>query len=249
MPIKKMAILNGSTISNVAIWDGVAPWSPSSTAGDITGRIYLGTGHTYAARATGPYTKNVIIDGNSLAAQYRYATNGIEAGLIQAGLTAGDIFNNAFSGRTTNGAIQNAFTNVDAFYDSQCSKNLLIFWEGTNDLHLLGLSAAQAYANIKTYCVGRRKAGFQVLVATILPRTGESANQETRRIDLNTMLRTAIANNETWLNGIIDVGADATLGNIATCADTSIYYDGTHLTVAGHALLAPIFRDAVSPFL
>jgi hypothetical protein len=242
---KRMAILNGSTITDVAVWDGVSPWNPSASSPDITGRIYVGKGQTYVARPGSSYTHNIIIDGNSIANALRNSGNGIEAAVTSLGLTTSDYYNVSFSGRTTTGAINNAFSAVDLFYDSLATKNICIFWEGTNDLNLLGLTAAQAYANMKTYGIGRKRAGFKTIFGTTMPATGTGYNQEDRRIALNDLLRTAKASGESWIDAIADVGGGSDLGNIDTTSDTAIFYDGTHLTAAGHALAMPYFKSAL----
>jgi hypothetical protein len=242
MANKRLALLNGSTIANVAVWDGVKTYSPGFSTADITTRIYLGRGHTYVSLPENR-THNIVIDGNSIADAELLTTRAIEASIIEAGLTVNDFVNVAASAKTSTGAIANAPVSVDRLYDSAFEgKNICFYWEISNDLALNGYTAAQAHSAVITYVRGRKKAGFGVIVGTCLPRTGEGADIETKRLSVNQLIKDS-AGTEGFT--VADVASDAVMGNISTCANTTYYSDGTHPTNAGQELLIDYFRDAL----
>lgn len=242
--MKRMAILDGSNnIKNVAVWDGITPWNPGSSIADITGRIHLGRGHQYVPRSS-IGTHNILIDGNSLACAH-LGGNAIEEGIIDSGLTTSDYLNVAQSGRTTHGLIGLAATNVDSFYDSSFDKNICIIWEITNDLFLGGKSDVQAFQDLKDYCNERRHAGWMVIAATCLPRTGENADIETNRLSVNSMIRS----DSSFYDSLADVASDSIMGNINSTYDIDYYYDQTHPTVEGHHLLKEYFKSALQEII
>lgn len=246
--MKRLAILNGSTIQNVAVWDGVMTFAPAATAKEITTRPFIGRNHTYADRpSSGAYTYNIIIDGNSIACAH-LGGNACEEGVTGAGLTTNDYYNVAVSGRTTRGLITLAFAQVDSFYDTAFgNKNILILWEGSNDLALNASSAASAYQSIKEYCMARKALGFKIIVATILPRN--DVDIEARRLTVNTSIRNAKTNNESWIDAVADVASDPTIGIFSATSNTAIYYDGVHPAASAHHTLASYFTDALESLL
>jgi hypothetical protein len=240
--MKTIAILNGSTIQNVAVWDGVSVFNPASSV-EITGRHLLGIGKTHVAHKTGA-AHNIVIDGNSITAAHR-PENAVEDAVIAAGLTSNDFHNLALSGAGTVGLSTVGFTKIDYMFNSTFTNNICIFWEGTNDLYLNpARTGAQAFTNIKNYCISRKHTGFKVIVGTILPR-GSDANQEQRRLDCNALIRDAYTNNEPWIDAIADVASDPVMGLFSTTLDINLYYDEVHLASAGHDLCKPYFRDAI----
>jgi hypothetical protein len=111
--------------------------------------------------------------------------------------------------------------------------NVLVVWEGTNDL-FFGASVDQAFSRLRSYCEARRKAGWSVVVLTLLPRLepGTPGGFETSRTEVNRRLRA------TWPgcpDSVVDVAADLLLANPA---DRSTFRDGTHLTPLGTSIAA-----------
>lgn len=188
----------------------------------------------------------IIFDGNSLSAlsdsggatnRYMYQTGRkLLPDLYECKYVAS-------GGRTTANMIADAATRVDAFYDAARPSNIVVAWEITNDL-FFGASAATAYNNIVTYCQGRQAEGFQVVVLSVLPRSGLGVPDtfEASRQTINTNLR---ANWESFADALADIGADETIGVAGADLDTTFYIDGVHMTDAGYGLVAEIVKDAI----
>lgn len=45
--MKRIAIITGGVVTNVAVWDGVAAWTPEGVLVDVTGTPEVGKGWTY----------------------------------------------------------------------------------------------------------------------------------------------------------------------------------------------------------
>lgn len=149
----------------------------------------------------------------------------------------------ASGGRTTANMIADAATRVDALYDAARPNNIVVAWEITNDL-FFGASAATAYSNIVTYCQGRQAEGFEVVVLSVLPRSGVGVPStfEADRQTVNTNMR---ANWASFADALADVGADDTIGVAGADLDTTLYVDGVHMTDAGYGIVAGIVKDAI----
>jgi hypothetical protein len=62
------------------------------------------------------------------------------------------------------------------------------------------------------------------------PDTGYNAKRDA----VNALL----AADHSFVDVLIDVAADAVMGNVATTADVNYYYDGWHPAAAGHTIIA-----------
>lgn len=131
--------------------------------------------------------------------------------------------------------------NVDALYTASRSKNILSVLIGRNDLDTL--SAATFVANLKTYCLARRAAGWTILLCTITPSTFAGFN--TKRNDANTL----IYGDTSFYDGLADFAADATMGPDAAASDTLLYSDGTHPTATGQGHLKTVWEAALTALL
>src|SRR5665647_550279 len=90
--------------------------------------------------------------------------------LLPGGL---DMKNLGVGGQTTQMMAADAGAEVDPLYAASRRCNILVCWEGTNDL-ILGTAppydARQAYRHLAAYCKARQRAGFRVVICTVLPR-------------------------------------------------------------------------------
>ena len=151
-------------------------------------------------------------------------------------------------GQTTGMMAADAADQVDPLASPRRVHDILVVWEGTNDLAYgtsPPLDAAEAYRNLARYCWARRRAGFQVVVCTVLPREG-SAAFDAARSDLNKRLRAGWPG---FADALADVAADPTVGPAGAELDTAYYRDTVHLTPAGYALVARRVADAVRGLL
>lgn len=189
-------------------------------------------------------THNIVIDGNSIAAA---TVNAIGEALIYVGFCSGCYTNVSLSGKSTTALVLSAPTNVDPLFNEQLpGRNICILWEGTNDLYLhAAMTGIEAYNKIKEYGINRWERGFKFIPGTLLPRTGDGANQEDRRLVCNALLRQAWADREYWIANLADPGADPIMGQLTTTSKTTYYSDGTHPTTLGHSICRPYFRDAI----
>ena len=80
---------------------------------------------------------------------------------------------------------------VDTHYRANADLDLCVVLAGGARLLRTGLTAAEVYQSLKTYCAERRAAGFRVVVLSVLPRN-DSVTFEPARLAFNAMLR------DTW---------------------------------------------------
>ena len=165
--------------------------------------------------------------------------------LLPGGLT---LVNLGVPGQTTGMMAADAATQVDPLASPRREHDILVVWEGTNDLAYgtsAPLDAADAYRHLAKYCEARRRAGFQVVVCTVLPREG-SAPFDAARSDLNERLR---AGWPRFADALADVAADPAIGPGGAELDTTYYRDTVHLTPAGYRLVARRVAVAVRGLL
>lgn len=202
-------------------------------------------------------TWNFIVHGNS----HTLGVGGSNVSTTNEGILAAngsplatDWLCMSTSGITTPALAAEAATKVDPLYNTSiaANKRILFFWEGTNDIaSTLSSDATAFYNSIKSYCQARRAAGWDnIIVGTILPRTGtftNSANYETVRLSVNTMIRDALTNGETWLDAIADFASDATIGGTAASDNTTYYNtDKLHLKDAGQTIAKTYLTSAIN---
>jgi lysophospholipase L1-like esterase len=119
---------------------------------------------------------NIVVDGNSISTQ-GYATLGWPQSMRQM-LAAQDyqttVVSYAVSGQSTGDMIRDASAQIDPLLRSDRVSNILIVFEGTNDLYFYDLSTANRVAlakqNIRDYCRLRQSAGWFVVLITSSPR-------------------------------------------------------------------------------
>ena len=139
--------------------------------------------------------------------------------------------------------ITDAPTSVDPTQADGIDDWLLVF-AGTNGIAINGNSAATEYADFKTYITARISAGWtadNIVVATMLPRTGVT---DSIRQDFNTAL---VGDDGGYGYRLARLDLNANIGDAGDDANATYFYDGTHPTAAGHAIIAQIFYDAMFP--
>ena len=125
-------------------------------------------------------------------------------------------------------------------------KNVLVFWEGTNELVVNKATPEAAHEAIKQFCLARRKAGWKkIAVMTVLPReTG--GDFEARRIALNQLLRN---NWKGYADALIDVGGNTDIGQEGENTNKEFYSDGVHTTAKGNAVVASMVAPLLTNLL
>jgi len=191
----------------------------------------------------------VVFDGCSLVDDAGVAPEEGMPAQVMERLPAGlDMENLGVPGQTTQMMAADAAAEVDALYDSARPASVLVCWEGTNDLSYgtaRPYDAQEAYRGLAAYCEARQRAGFRVVICTVLPRERSAAFNEARNA-LNAELR---AHWRSFADALADVAANETIGGDGAEADTTYYRDTVHLTAAGYALVAREVAAAVRPLL
>lgn len=149
--------------------------------------------------------------------------------------------NVAVAGATTVDALARAATRVDPEFKPN-GKSIVVCWYGTNDSPMLGLTAAQTWANLVSYGDGRRAKGFKTIFVTMLSRTG----LDTFKNSLNSL---ALSDGLNHFDAIVDL-TGTTLGADGASADLSLFIDGIHpTTTAAQNVIAPAIQTKINNFL
>ena len=137
---------------------------------------------------------------------------------------------------------------VDPLFDPQLTRNVLIVFDGTNDLGGGHASAETAFGKLVGYCRARKAAHpWRILVVT----PSVAAYPDVYPADFDTqMVRYDGLIRRYWrwfADGIVDVGADPRLGKPGA-ERNPVYFtrDFTHLTDAGYAIVGQDAARAVS---
>lgn len=132
-------------------------------------------------------------------------------------------------------------------YRNSTAPSVLLIQQGTNDLYY-GSSGTALHRNILTpFVADARKAGFYVVVDTILPRSdsGWTPIMESERIAYNNLVR----GNRAGADAINDLAADPEMGDGSSYATSGLYADGAHPSLAGQQRLAVLNAMVLAPFL
>lgn len=192
-----------------------------------------------------PMNRLAIFDGNSLTAGS--GSTGGQTYPVQTAALLGsgwDTVNVGVGGQSTAGMNTRAGQFVDAAENAWRSGEIVVGWEGTNDL-FLGATPATSISRLTTYYSGRKAEGYRVVVMTVLPRSsvGVSGTFEADRQTINASLR---ANWPTYADALVDVAADPRIGDQGDETDTTYYADLTHLNNTGYgvvaSLVAPVLK-------
>lgn len=156
-------------------------------------------------------------------------------------------YNISKGGITTQGLSALATTSIDPLLAGKTGRSVLLFWEGTNDLVLNKSTAEAAQQAIKEFCLARRKAGWQkIIVLNVLPRSNTDAAFETERVKLNQLMRDNYLN---YADALIDIAANAEIGNAGAENNKINYADGVHLTAQGGAIIAKMVIPSLAKML
>ncbi|NUO50685.1 MAG: SGNH/GDSL hydrolase family protein [Polyangiaceae bacterium] len=149
------------------------------------------------------------------------------------------ISNVAVSGRTVLDMVNAAPTSLDPFYSAN-DFDITVMMGGTNQL---SFDAAEIHAHTRQYSRDRRRAGCNLLVlAGVMKGSGNNDRFETCRRLVNAYRR-----RNPWMYDIfMDVDLIPELQNPA---DTTYFFDGTHLNPAGHIVFATRLAALINPRL
>lgn len=180
----------------------------------------------------------VVFEGDSLTESSNNAPEADTAYPLKLATTGGITpipkwFNDADGGNTIQGMNSQTLVATELGANSAYTDRVCVLWAGANDLNSARTSA-QIIADIDTWIAAKQGLGAAVYVCTILPSTIQyDATEETRRLEVNSHIRTTATH-----NGYIDLTADARLSD----PTNSTYYlvDEFHINEAGNAVVAEL---------
>ncbi|HZK58293.1 MAG TPA: SGNH/GDSL hydrolase family protein [Cryobacterium sp.] len=196
-------------------------------------------------------SSQVICDGNSMTIGHPWEEPGSldPTAPYPAQLQAllGDTWlvrNDGVDSQDIDSMIADAATQIDPLYDANRMQNVVVCWEGTNEIYFHD-DGASAAAKLAYYCTTRKAAGFKVVILTVLPRSGSGvpADFETQRGICNTAIR---ANWRTYADALCDVAADPLIGDAGDEMNTTYYPDRVHLTKAGYGIIAAAVQGSLA---
>lgn len=127
--------------------------------------------------------------------------------------------------------------------------DIIVLWEGTNDLGNGGLSSADAWANVVTY-INSIPRGVKLVICTVIARdfVSDAADLMTRIGEYNTLVRN---NASTYGYTVCDLGADPMFDDRADCSVTANYdsFDKVHLKSGGNTRVVSLMTTAVQSIL
>lgn len=184
---------------------------------------------------------NVTVDNNAVGGHY-IPTN-VYNNLTKSKLT---FTSYAISGRTQTQIIASLATNIGPYIQPQ---DIVVNWEGTNDIDGNALSGAQGYANLVTCADYVQSRGGIYVACTITARdfAGDDADLMDRIDAYNALVRT---NQSYFLGGIVDLASYAEFNTKADASNTTYYHaDKLHLRTAAQALVITGIQNQVQTLL
>lgn len=181
----------------------------------------------------------VVCDGDSL-------TLGSGAGVTQPYpsqlcglLTNYEIFNSGVGDETADTLLSTVAAVIDPLFEAARTKNIYVLCTGINDI-TADTSSANIISDISNICLGRKTAGWSVIVCNLTPVNGLSAPRETVRSEVNASITTNWA---TYADAYVDFAGDSRLDDPT---DAIYYVDGIHNTNAGYAVRAELVAAAIA---
>jgi acyl-CoA thioesterase-1 len=190
----------------------------------------------------------IVFDGDSLTEGYMLAPSQSYPSQAMAqlpGWLASENF--GISGQTWPELLGDVSREVDPLFSLQRRLNLVVAWAGANDL-AVGYTPREVYENARRYCEARRRRGFTVITLTMFPLQpmDVDAGYEARRRVYNALLR------EHWrefADALVDVSADARIGDASGAERARYFIDAVHLTEAGYGVIADCVVSVIRPIV
>ena len=194
-----------------------------------------------AKNGTAVVTSTLVTDGDSLS-----------VATYQAGLSTTETFTAtqaAVSGRTLLMMQDASFHTVDTLFTRCGRRNVVVIWGGTNDFAVDLASVETVFNRLLAYCNYRRKAGWSVIVCTMISRTGTGIGAATLDSLKNTFNALIRLHWPTFADGLADLASNTHLGTDGSYSNTTYYnVDAIHLNATGYALVAGIVSSAINNF-
>lgn len=152
-------------------------------------------------------------------------------------------FSRAIGGQTQTQINANIATKITPFVRRG---DVIVLWEGTNDLSVNALTGAQAYANLVTYANTVRALGAKLIICTVIARdfTTDAADLMDRIDDYNELVR---ANQSSICDALCDLAADPLFDTRADASNTTYYLaDKLHQTQVGQDYIAGLISTTLN---
>lgn len=258
-------VSGGGTISASIPTNGVPFTYTPPASGTGTATVSVGDSKALEASCVISYApapspaKRAICAGNSLVVGQSLDSTAVPFPTTLATILGPgyEVLDTGIGGQTGAQILSGFTAQIGSHYDASKS-NILILWEGTNDLYF-GATASQASANLVAISQAWKAIdpSNKTYVLTVLPRgnfpgtstiPGAPAAQvtafETARQALNALIR----GDATHFDKVVDVAADVRIGNFGANLHPA-YYDGSsvHLDAAGYLLVAKRAAASILP--
>lgn len=206
---------------------------------------------SYVARSNNTQ-RRIFFEGNSLmncainfsAGGGQYIPNQVYNGLTKTRLS---MFSYAISGRNQTQINASLPTNI---YPYLRENDIIVLWEGANDMYTNGISGADAYANLVTYSTAVRSRGAKLIVCNVIARdyTLDPADlMDTRIPAYNQLTRD---NSATICDALVDLAGYPEFNARADASNTTFYNsDKIHQATAGQTLVINGLIAAIQPLL
>ncbi len=205
------------------------PGSPGAAVGAGTGAVP----HVPVIEPIG----SIVFDGDSLTAGST-ATDPYPSQVMRAFRSGVRWVNLGIGGQRLLEMLANAPSKVDPLYRSDLGQNVVVIWGGTNDMRHWAHPPSVVYSRLREYCLGRRAAGYTVVVLTMLPRT-DGAYPPSLEADRQTLNRLIRATWPGFADALVDMGADPLVGLWGRELDTVLFSpDRVHLNNTGLSVVA-----------
>ncbi len=139
-----------------------------------------------------------------------------------------------------NTAINAVISNFATRYTGAVQQNCMIYDYGINDI-IQGISEATIEANVLAGLAAIRAAGMKALVTTLAACVDQSSLTQAKLIAHNAWRRALTSAD---CDGVIDIGADASIG-VGQHGNATYFTDGLHHTNAGYAVKASLYQTAL----
>lgn len=189
-----------------------------------------------------------ITRGDQVARSLSYAF--LALANIRAANKASENMNVAIVGSGAPSALSVQLPILNAQVSAARAKNVVVIATGCNDL-ANGNGAATTISGIYAAADAARAAGWKVVLATLLPRSGAmSVSQATYNADRATVNANVIANFASHADALVNTTTLVGMGADGDSDSTTFYTaDKVHPNAAGHALEEPVFRAAILSLL
>lgn len=203
--------------------------------------------------ASNKKSKKILFLGNSLSNNgagvvyftYRMPTN-VYSSVVSLGL--GYSFNSyAFAGKQ-GAQLVSEWSTIVSQNDIGVG-DVVIIWEGINDMGAGLKTGTQAYDNLVTLCSNARATGAKAVLLNVIPAnlTGTYPNWEVDRTACNSLINT---NQATICDVFVDLTANAAFNSATDYNDTTYYHtDKIHLNNVGYDLVGSLVYTAITSIL